>query len=150
MGLLSPESFDTLFGFLVLLAVALSLLGLKVGPTPRNLFLAGGLSGFMGTLTSIGAPPMAMVYQHGTGPSMRATLNAFFVAGAAISVAALAWAGRIGWGDVAFAAAMLPAASLGFLLSGWGRRLVDGGYLRAVVLGVSTSSALVLIARAIL
>ena len=149
LGLLSSESFDKLFGLLVLSAVALSLSGLRVRPNPRNLFLAGSLSGFMGTLTSIGAPPMAMVYQHGTGPSMRATLNAFFVAGAAISVGALGWAGRLGWNDVMLAAAMLPVAALGFLLSGWGRRLVDGGYLRAVVLGVSSLSALVLIGRAL-
>lgn len=150
LGLLSPESFDKLFGGLVLLAVLLSVAGVRVEPSPRNLFLAGGLSGFMGTLTSIGAPPMAMVYQHARGVAMRATLNAFFVAGAAISLGALGWAGRIGRTDLVLAAAMLPAAGLGFLLSGWGRRLVDGGYVRVVVLTVSTLSALALIGRAVL
>lgn len=149
LGLLSPADFDKLFGGLVLIAVLFSVAGPRVEPTSRNLFIAGGLSGFMGTLTSIGAPPMAMVYQHAKATAMRATLNAFFVAGAAISIAALWWAGRIERMDLVLAATMLPAAGAGFLLSGWGRRLVDGGHVRAVVLTVSTISALILIARAI-
>ncbi len=150
LGLISPASFDKLFGALVLLAVLLSLAGVRVEPSPRNLFLAGGLSGFMGTLTSIGAPPMAMVYQHAKAAPMRATLNSFFVVGAAISIAALWGASRIEPGDLVLAAAMLPAAGVGFLLSDWGKRLVDGGHVRAVVLTVSTASGLILIGRAVL
>lgn len=150
LGLISPASFDKLFGALVLLAVLLSVAGVRVEPSSRNLFLAGGLSGFMGTLTSIGAPPMAMVYQHAKAASMRATLNAFFVVGAAISIAALGWSGRIEQSDLLLAAAMLPAAGTGFLLSNWGKRLVDAGYLRVVVLTVSTASGLILIGRAVL
>jgi hypothetical protein len=149
LGLLAPESFGTLFGVLVLLAVALSVAGLRVEASSRNLFLAGGLSGFMGTLTSIGAPPMAIVYQNARGPVMRATLNAFFVAGAAISLVALGWAGRIEVADAVLAGIMLPFAAAGFLLSGWGRRLVDKGRVRIVVLTVSTLSAVILIGRAL-
>jgi hypothetical protein len=149
LGLLAPESFGTLFGVLVLLAVVLSVAGIRVKATSRNLFLAGGLSGFMGTLTSIGAPPMAIVYQNSRGPVMRATLNAFFVAGAAISLVALGWAGRIEVADAVLAGVMLPFAAAGFLLSGWGRRLVDKGRVRIVVLTVSTLSAVILIGRAL-
>lgn len=149
LGLLTPDGFDTLFGVLVLLAVALSVAGLRVEATSRNLFLAGGMSGFMGTLTSIGAPPMAIVYQSARGPVMRATLNAFFVAGALLSLAALGAAGRIAAADAVRAGVMLPFALAGFLLSGWGRRLMDGGRARTVVLAVSTASAVLLIGRAL-
>ena len=34
--------------------------------------IAGLLSGFMGTITSVGGPPMAMVYQNMPGPKVRA------------------------------------------------------------------------------
>ncbi|RVO86446.1 sulfite exporter TauE/SafE family protein, partial [Sinorhizobium meliloti] len=37
---------------------------------------------------------------------------------------------------------------LGCLLSGWGRRLVDRGHVKVIVLIVSAASALVLLLRA--
>jgi hypothetical protein len=42
---------------------------------------------------------------------------------------------------------MLPFAVAGFLLSSWGKRLVDKGQVKVVVLVVSTLSALILIGR---
>ncbi|MDX0411977.1 TSUP family transporter [Sinorhizobium medicae] len=148
LQLLSPDAFAAVFGLGVLFAVALSLLGLKIETTRRSLFFAGVLSGFMGTLTSIGAPPMAMVYQNTGGVRMRATLNAFFVVGGVISIAALFVAGSFGSSDLLLAGTMLPFAFLGFLLSGWGRRLVDRGHVKLVVLVVSAASGLVLLLRA--
>lgn len=148
LGMLSPSAFSAFFGFAVLLAVALSVAGPHIETTPRNLCLAGSLSGFMGTLTSIGAPPMALVYQNSGGARMRATLNAFFLLGGLLSIAALAAAGNFGRSDIVLAAGMLPFAFLGFLLSGFGRALVDRGRIKLVVLAVSTVSGVVLLARA--
>ncbi|TKT75901.1 sulfite exporter TauE/SafE family protein [Aquamicrobium sp. LC103] len=149
VSLLSPGAFAATFGFGVLFAVVLSLLGLRIETTRRSLFLAGALSGFMGTLTSIGAPPMAMVYQNAGGARMRATLNAFFVVGGIISIAALAAAGSFRFSDLLLAGTMLPFAFLGFLLSGWGRRIVDKGRVKVVVLVVSTASAFALLLRSL-
>ncbi len=91
---------------------------------------------------------MAMVYQNTGGARMRATLNAFFVVGGVISIAALFVAGSFGSSDLLLAGTMLPFAFLGFLLSGWGRRLVDRGHVKLVVLVVSAASGLVLLLRA--
>ncbi|MGA0541308.1 TSUP family transporter [Neotabrizicola sp. VNH66] len=148
VGLLSPEGFAGLFGFAILLAVALSLSGLKVQTTPGTLFGAGLISGFMGTLTSIGAPPMAIAYQNAAPARMRATLNAYFFVGGLISIAALLAAGRFGLHDLALGAMMTPFALAGFLASGWGRRLMDKGRVKPVVIAVSSASAIVLLARA--
>lgn len=150
LGLLSPDSFAIVFGAAVLIAVAFSFLGMKIEATRTSLFFAGAMSGFMGTLTSIGSPPMAMVYQNSSGPRMRATLNAFFVVGGAISIVALILVGRFSTSDVLLAAMMLPFAFAGFLLSGWGRRLVDRGRVKVVVLIVSSASAFVLLFRGLL
>jgi len=54
---LSAKAFDMIFGSLVLLAVGLSMLGMKISPTPGHAISAGLLSGFMGTISSIGGPP---------------------------------------------------------------------------------------------
>lgn len=148
LGVMSREAFAGVFGLGVLLAVVLSLAGLKIQPTGPNLLAAGAISGFMGTLTSIGAPPMAMVYQNTGGARMRATLNSFFVVGGLISLAALGWAGIFTRAELLLGLAMLPFAFAGFLLSGWGKRLVDKGRIKPVVLAVSSISSLVLLARA--
>jgi uncharacterized membrane protein YfcA len=132
---------------MVLAAVLLSLAGLKIIATPANLFAAGSASGFMGTLTSIGAAPMAIVYQHSTGPVMRSTLNTFFVVGGVISLAALTLTGHMGWKEYMLAAFLTPFALIGFLFSHWGRRLVDKGRVNAVVLTISAASALILIVK---
>lgn len=148
VGLLSPQGFAGVFGLAILLAVVLSLSGLKIATTPGTLFGAGLVSGFMGTLTSIGAPPMAIVYQNADPARMRATLNAYFFVGGLISALALFLAGRFGTHDLALGAMMTPFALAGFLASGWGRRLMDKGRVKPVVIGVSLASALVLLFRA--
>ena len=91
---------------------------------------------------------MALVYQNAEPARMRATLNAYFFAGGIISVAALALAGRVGVTDFKLAGLLLPFAFAGFLLSGIGRRMMDKGRVRPVVLAVSSVSALVLLIRA--
>ncbi|RWR29285.1 sulfite exporter TauE/SafE family protein [Sinirhodobacter populi] len=149
IGLMTPRAFSLVFGIAVLLGVVLSLAGLRFACTPRNLFGAGLISGFMGTLTSIGAPPMAMVYQDADPARMRATLNAFFVVGGGISLVALWTGGHYGAHDVALAAVLLPFALVGLLLSGWGRRLVHRGRVKKIVLTVSAVSAAVLLWRAL-
>jgi len=147
LGLLDEATFSLVFGVMVLVAVGLSIAGLRITATPVNLLAAGTISGFMGTLTSIGAPPMAMVYQNAPGPVMRSTLNAFFVFGGVISLVALAIGGHMDWTDVGLASILAPFAFFGFFFSHWGRKLVDGGHLRVVVLVVSTFSALILISK---
>lgn len=149
IGLMNEDAFSLFFGLAVLLAVVLSLIGLRIETTPRTLFGAGLVSGFMGTLTSIGAPPMAMVYQNARPARMRATLSAYFVFGGAISIVALMMADRFGREDLILGATMLPFAMIGFLFSGWGRRLLDKGRMKPVVLVVSAGSGLLLLARAL-
>ncbi|MGH6761630.1 MAG: sulfite exporter TauE/SafE family protein [Phyllobacterium sp.] len=146
---LDQRSFSIIFGVAVLLAVLVSLTGLRFSPTPIVLLVAGSVSGLMGTLTSIGAPPMALAFQNARGPVMRSTLNSFFVVGAAISLFALWFAGYVHAAELFLALTMLPFALLGFVFSGWGKSLVDRGHMRMVVFAISSISAIILIARAI-
>jgi uncharacterized membrane protein YfcA len=136
-----------MFCLLVLIAVALSLTGRRVAPTPRTLLGAGLASGVMGTATSIGAPPLALVYQDVPGPRLRATLAGFFVVGASLSVIGLALAGELGADEWRAAAALLVPMIAGFLASRPAARLLDAGWTRPAVLAVSSASALLLLVR---
>ena len=93
---LSHHALALFVGASVLAAVAVSLMTPRFRPTRSALVSAGFASGFMGTTTSIGGPPMALVYQSSDGPTFRSTLATYFAVGAAISLATLAAAGQLG------------------------------------------------------
>lgn len=144
---ITAEQLATPLGLLVLLAVAISASTVRFEPGPRTLFGAGVLSGFMGTASSIGGPPMALVYQHGPGDRLRATLGAYFVAGATMSLSALAVVGRFGPTEAWLGAALVPGIVLGFTASNRLKGLVDRGYTRPAVLTVAVAAGLGVIIR---
>ena len=74
-----PSSLGLLFGTLILCAVIVSSIGLNVELTSANSIAAGVLSGFMGTTAAIGAPILALLYQHEVGKTLRATLALLYL-----------------------------------------------------------------------
>ena len=57
-------------------------------PRRRNVVLAGATSGLLGTATSIGGPPMALVWQRNSGARLRGTMSGFFLIGSVMSIVA--------------------------------------------------------------
>lgn len=147
---LSERSTALTTGFLVLVAVALSASGLRLRFTPPILVQVGVVSGFMGTTSSMSGPPIALVYQHETGPRVRATLATYFLLGDSLSLFALAAAGHFGREQLLASAALLPPVALGYALALRVGRLLDGGYTRPAVLGVATLTSVWLIAKQLL
>jgi uncharacterized membrane protein YfcA len=145
--LIAPHRIGLFFGVLILLMVVLSASGLHVPPTPRTLLGAGMLSGFSGTAVSIGGPPMALVLQRESGPRLRGTLSAFFVAGIAMSLVGLRIAGRLGRTELLLAVALLPGILAGYLISRHTARLLDRGYTRQAVLAVSAAAGAAVIVK---
>lgn len=137
-------------GLLVLVGVAVSLWAPRFEPTRRVLLGAGVISGVTGTIAAIGGPPIALVYQHATGPRLRATLALYFALGTVLSVAALWLTGSFGHHEAVLSATLLPGTAVGFLVSGPVLRIVDAGRLRPLVLGAAVLSAVVLLATALL
>ena len=150
MKVVPADRFQIPLGLLVLTAVALSLWGPKVRLTPGSLTVAGVAAGVMSTFTSIGGPPMAIVYQHEEGPRVRGTLAAFFTIGVIFSMGGLRVAGRFGWTEVRLAAWLLPGIVLGFVLSQWSARWLDRGHTRALVLGTSAVAAVLVLVKGLM
>jgi uncharacterized membrane protein YfcA len=123
-----------LFSILILSGVLLSAAGWTVDPTKPALFGAGATSGFMGSLTSVGGPPMALLYQRHSGPQLRATLAAFFTFGATLSLVLLVVAGEVHTADIGRAGSLLPAMLVGLALSHKASRWLDGGHIRTAIL----------------
>ena len=148
--LINPDALILLFGFLVIFAVLITAFGFKVPITKINLGIAGTLAGIMGTIGSIGGPPMALVYQREEASRIRTTLSGFFIAGTAISIATLALIGRFGIREIHLAGLLIPGLLFGFMLSSKALPWFDGKYTRQIILLISTISALVVIARQVL
>ncbi|MCP4386557.1 MAG: sulfite exporter TauE/SafE family protein [Hyphomicrobiales bacterium] len=148
-GALGQRDFLLLFAGLVIAAVALSLTGWKIAPTRRNLFLAGSASGYMGTITSAGGAPMAIVYQHSPAAEVRANMSAFFFAGALVSIGSLIAFGAFDWAELAFAIYLIPALWLGFFLSRYFRAFADNGWMRPSMLVLCGAAAATLVVRAL-
>ena len=145
--LIPAASFNLVFGVLVLFAVILSVLAGKISPTPKVLLPAGFVSGYMGTLTSIGAPPMALAYQHGSPATIRSTMAIYFVIGAGLSIATLAWYGRFGRDEVIASVIFLPPLFLGFWISNFVVRRIERETVRRFILALCAIASAVLIVK---
>ncbi|HEY7483112.1 MAG TPA: sulfite exporter TauE/SafE family protein [Streptosporangiaceae bacterium] len=137
-------------GGMVLVAVGATMWSGIVPRNPGTLTAAGVLAGTTGTATSIGGPPMALLYQRESGPKVRSTLGVFFTIGALLSLFTLAVAGQLPSRQVNAGLALTPFVLAGFLLAGPVRRFVDDGRLRVGILIVTSASALTLIVRSLL
>ncbi|MEX3645724.1 sulfite exporter TauE/SafE family protein, partial [Mycolicibacterium porcinum] len=109
----------------VLGGVALTSMGWIPAPHRRNLVLAGATSGLLGTATSIGGPPMALVWQNNTGARLRGTMSGFFLVGSALSLVLLALTGSVDHHTVVVFAMLVPACVVGYALSRWVNRHLD-------------------------
>lgn len=134
----------------VLGAVALSVTSWQARPAPALLLAAGAVSGVSGTATSVGGPPVALLYQNARGAVLRSTMGMYFLVGNLLSACVLALAGEIGGREVVRALVLMPFLLAGFLVSGRLRGRVDGPALRTAVLLLSAASAVVLLVRTVL
>jgi uncharacterized membrane protein YfcA len=131
----------------VLLGVVLTTAGWAPAPVRPNLVMAGATSGLLGTATSIGGPPMALVWQGKHGPGYRGTISGFFLIGSMLSVLALALTGSITHATLMAVALLIPAPVVGFGLSRLVNRFLSPSRLRWTAIGVSCFGALLLIGQ---
>ncbi|MDF2583193.1 MAG: permease [Mycobacterium sp.] len=134
-----------LIAVVVLGGVAVTGLGWVPAPRRRNLVLAGATSGVLGTATSIGGPPMALVWQGSEGPKLRATMSSFFLIGSLMSIAMLTVTGAVDRHTVAMFGVLVPAAVLGYVLSRYVNRILNPNRQRWTAITVSMIGAVVLI-----
>ena len=115
--MVSTELLALWLGLLVLFAVAVSLLPFRIEPTPTRMGVAGFFSGFFGTSSAIGGPPMALLLQHQEANQLRGNLSAFFVFSSIISLIIQIPAGFFTWHHVWISIPLIPASWLGYKLA---------------------------------
>jgi len=130
----------------VLGGIVMAVSGWAPVPGRVSLITAGAASGVMGTATSIGGAPMALIWQRSRGPQLRGTMSAFFLVGSSISLIALASLGSVSPRTLQLAAWMVPAVLVGYVLSRFVNRFLNHRRLRLTALTASALGAVLLIA----
>ena len=142
---LSPDGLSIFIGCAVLLAMTLSSLGWNPRPTTVNTLIAGVASGVLGTSTSIGGPPMALIMKRFDPNRTRGTLAGTFVLGTLISLIILTFNGQISGTQVTTAAAYFPLVVIGLIAANYLNRFIDRHLLNRIVIIVAIAAALMLI-----
>ena len=132
---LVPVSFLSVIVGLLITAVALLSFFSPNFEVTNNTRIAGGMaSGITSTTAAIGGPPLALIYQDRSGAELRSTLAISFVIGIVMSLAALAFAGKVqGW-HFLLALQLLPGLLVGLWASRWVIEYLDERWLRPAVL----------------
>jgi uncharacterized membrane protein YfcA len=133
-------------GATTLSGVLVSVLSPPIPTTRATALTAGFASNLFGTASAVGGPPVALLFQHRTGPTARATLGAFFATSAALSLVGYAATAAMDLDQALFALSLAPVMLFGLWTSRHFHVHVDRGWLRPAVLVLSViagSAALV-------
>lgn len=142
---IDSENFSRLLGLFVILGVGLALSGWSAPINRRNLILAGGGAGLLGTIAGPHGPPIVLLYQGLAPDRVRGATLTFIGTGNALSLIALLLIGRFGTEQLMAVVVLVPGVLVGLLVAPWLAKLIDARLLRSIVLGISAISGLFLV-----
>jgi uncharacterized membrane protein YfcA len=149
LSIIQSDQLGVLFGTMILVGVIVTALGVRLKPNMFNSVIAGSMAGAMGASSGIGAPIIALLYQHRSGPELRATLAYMYTIASTIILLALAAFDQFGAAELWLGLLLMPGMLTGLWISRLFTGRVDRGSSRIVVLVVATISALSLIISSI-
>ena len=150
IGLLSIMPIDWLitgFAVLIIATVALTVKTVNIQYSRRNMMIAGFLSGVIGTTTSIGGPPVAMVLQNSPLQQARAQLSLFFLISTFMSLILLSATGNFSAHQLELTVFLLPALVVGFVCANAMSARFKPQYFKPVINIVSVMASLFLLAK---
>jgi uncharacterized membrane protein YfcA len=149
LTVLTANALAIFVGGSILAAVLATLAMPAFSPSRHALASAGVVTGITETATGVGGPPLALVYQHQPVPVMRATIATCFLLGELVSLGVLLATGRAGTAQFSQAALLLPALLVGGVASRFMHLRVNARFMRWFVLLFASTSALVLLFKAL-
>lgn len=147
---LAPETLSVVIGAFVVAGVVMSIASPPLHVRPGSAATAGFVAGVMGTASSIGGPPVALVYQNEPGPVVRSTLGATFLIGTLMSLGALGASGLVETWHWRLGVALMPGIGIGLYASRFLHDWLDGGWLRPCVLAFSALAGIGVLIRGVI
>lgn len=149
VSVVATDTLTAIVGGLILVAVALNLVHSNLRVTRSTAAVAGVAGGAMGATAAISGPPLALLYQHQSGETIRATLALCFVSGALMTTVGLALAGELRVEQLMLSLTLLPALAVGIALSARTTRWLAGRSLRPAVLSFAAVAGTAALIRGI-
>lgn len=149
ISIVPGDQLGIVFGVVILLGIALTVSGLDLPLNRTTALLAGGVAGTMGASSGIGAPVVAILYQHASGARVRSTLALIYTVASLLILVALAAFGRFGAAEIQAGLALVPGFLVGYWVANRLRSRIDRLASRPVVLGVSAAAAVALLIRSV-
>lgn len=149
LNIASKEQFELVFALLILAAVFISILGFKPSVNKTSNTIAGFTSGFMGTITAVGGPPMALLYQHGDIKNIKANLTAFFLFLNIVALFTLAYIGHITINTLITLTCSLPGIFIGLYISTKAHSIIKPHLIRSWILILSAITAITAIIKSL-
>ena len=147
---LSATLFGVVLATLILLGVILSVSGWRVEATKPALVIAGAWSGVMGTITSSGAAPYAIVMQRVAPAELRGTMGGVFFLGGFLSLVTLAVFGHFNREQFWLGFVLFPFMIAGFAISTPLQRFFSRDLMRYFLLGLAAAGSVGILLRAAL
>lgn len=149
LTLVSQHWLQLLFGSTLLMAVLLSWKAFSIQTTSFSLAIGGFFSGVLGTATSVGGPPIALVYTGQDKVTARSELAAFFLIGTPVSIAALVYSGSMDSEGFMLSLKILPGVFIGFLMAHYLDKYLPGSKVKTALLAVSFVAAVVVLGKGV-
>lgn len=150
LATLNPTYFGIVFGALVLIAIVLGHFGLRPAANTTTFATGGFCSGFMGTLSGIHGPVLAIVFHRLNGTAIRATIAAVFVCASTLSLLSLSTQGFFGFDGIKKSLSLFPGLLIGIAMAFLGLKKISVSSAKIGMTTVATLSALLLIANSII
>lgn len=150
MSALSATLFGVVLASLILIGVILSVSGWRVSASDPALVTAGAASGIMGTITSSGAAPYAIVMQRVPPAELRGTMGGVFFVGGFLSLATLAVFGHFTSDQFWLGAILFPFVIAGFAVSTPLTRFFSRELMRHFLLALAAAGSIGILVRAAL
>jgi uncharacterized membrane protein YfcA len=149
LAAIPAERVGIVFALVILVTVAVTSTGVRIPFNRRSLASVGVIAGVMGATSGVGAPPIALLYQHREGPELRPTLAFVYAASSVIIAGLLSVFGKFGLREAGLALLLVPGYLLGYVIARPLARILDRGYSRLAVLVLSAVSAVALLLRSL-
>lgn len=139
-----------LFSSTLLIAILITWRSFKIPISAVSLSIGGFFSGLIGTATSVGGPPIALVLQESDRVSARNELATFFLLGTPLSIAMLGLYGNINQQSLLLCLKMTPGLLLGFWLANRLDGKIKTTSAKPLLLTLSAATALVVLYQGLL
>ena len=147
LTIIDKDHLSLLFAIVILLSLLIFIGEVKLVLNITNIIIVSIISGFMGTTTAIGGPPMGLLYQNENGPRVRGTLSGIFMIGTFISIILLLLIGKLWLKEIVIALTLLPGIFIGLYFTKFLINFLDKGFLKPSIFITSAVSSLIIIYR---